>query len=165
MECPIDDLTDREKVRIQYKLAAPWKVLREDVQEARITSYGGHAPLVINIVSMHRSIITIRSNTRRPCQARRLSGVSFPIITPKGLPPPWNSTWGCTTFNPLYPWASRTTSLWITFFSFSISPQVFMTVRWLSALLTICFVPVTCEIVAHQCVDVHCVDTTGVSWI
>lgn len=50
---------------------------------------------VINIVSMHRSIIIIRSNTQR---LERLSGASFPIITPKGLPPAGNSTWGCTTF-------------------------------------------------------------------
>ena len=44
---------------------------------------------------MHRSIITIRSNTQ---WLERLSGVSFPIITPKGLPPTGNNTWGCTTF-------------------------------------------------------------------
>lgn len=44
------------------------------------------APSVINIVSMHRSIITIRSNTRRPRAMPDASGVSFPIITPKGLP-------------------------------------------------------------------------------
>lgn len=62
------------------------------------------APSVINIVSMHRSIITIRSNTRRPRAMPDASlGYHSRLLLRKGCPPPRNSTWGCTTFIPPYP--------------------------------------------------------------
>jgi len=50
---------------------------------------------------MHRSIITIRSNTRRP-RARPDASLGYHsrLLLRKGCPPPRNSTWGCTTFIP-----------------------------------------------------------------
>lgn len=59
------------------------------------------APSVINIVSMHRSIITIRSNTRRP-RARPDASLGYHsrLLPRKGCLPPQNSTWGYTTFIP-----------------------------------------------------------------
>lgn len=90
-------MRDAREIRANAFWGAPWTSPRKKFADNELW---WRSPLVINIVSMHRSIITIRSNTRRPRQARRLSGVSFPIITPKGLPPPRNSTWGCTTFAP-----------------------------------------------------------------
>lgn len=50
---------------------------------------------------MHRSIITIRSNTRRPRATPDASlGYHSRLLLRKGCPPPRNSTWGCTTFIP-----------------------------------------------------------------
>jgi hypothetical protein len=59
----------------------------------RIMSCGGAQPPVINIVSMHRSIIAIRSNTRRPRAGPDASlGYHSRLLPRKGCPPPRNST-------------------------------------------------------------------------